>query len=478
MRTKSDALKRIETESKRFLGMETEKSIEEFRQCVVEEIFLKKLKYDCSSSKRIDWRKEQHIYIINDELKIKITFDEVDERNIVNRLFRDYTEKGVKDSTVEWGIVISPKGIWLFNNGIGKGKANFQTKKTVLKIVHGINSDQDYFDFFSYDNILGIAPNTCYYKDIAEYKNCYYKGSEKSWTAYSSALKRFFKYCCVDMKNDYYKNMADSIYDRIERQDFYSYIREKTKLKSENTLKNVFFYIKDFMCCMSKNRLFDISTKEMLDGFSKTLKQNERRNVIDPDKLKKAIQYLGTGKNKERDVTMLLMELSFGLERRKLRLLKWKENFDWNNDGGIKDKLKLEGKEMRMPKELIAALERLKALNVGGDYVFYRTKDNGKEPMQEDVINDVFSKLTKVDPKDEYYKSLTPANIRGSLGRYLLEQKGVPLEKIIYLMNIEIWNLGNYISLKDIDRIIEQRLEEKKEEHPMEEFLKNLNCNF
>lgn len=225
---------------------------------------------------------------------------------------------------------------------------------------------------------------------------------------------------------------------------------------------------------MSVKGIFEISTKAMLDGFTKILKQGERRNVIDSDKLnrlKKAIQYLDTGKNKERDVAMFLMELSFGLERRKLRFLKWKENFGWNNDGSIKDKLKLEEKELHMPKELKKALQRLRALGVSGDYVFYRTRDNGEEPIREDVINDVFSKLTKIDPNDEYYKSLTPANIRGSLVRYLLE-RGEALEKIIYLMNIEIWNLGNYISLKDINYIIGQRNE--KESHPMEEFLEKL----
>lgn len=225
------------------------------------------------------------------------------------------------------------------------------------------------------------------------------------------------------------------------------------------------------MCCMSEKSAFDISTKTMLDGFSKILKQDERQNVINLEKLKKAIQYLETGKNKERDVAMFLMELSFGLERRKLRFLKWRENFDWNNDGSIKEKLKLEEKEIRMPGELIKALQRLKALGVSGDYVFYRTKDNGEEPIREDVINDVFSKLTKIDPNDEYYKALTPANIRASLVRYLFEQ-GESLEKIIYLMNIEIWNLGNYISLKDIEYIVEQR--KKKENHPMEEFFEKL----
>lgn len=56
--------------------------------------------------------------------------------------------------------------------------------------------------------------------------------------------------------------------------------------------------------------------------------------------------------------------------------------------------------------------------------------------------------------KDAYYEALTPANIRASLVRYLLRE-GAALEEIIYLMNIEIRNLGNYISLKDIDNINE-----------------------
>lgn len=469
MRKNADGLKRIEAESKKFLNTGEESTIEEFRKYVFGEILRKKLGYDSASI--VNWSIKQQVYIINDKLKIKITFDEVNERSMVNRLFRDYTEEGVKDSTAEWGMVISPKGIWLFNNNIGKGQSDFQTKKTVLEIVYGKNSDQYYFDFLSYNNILGIEPNTYFFKDIAEYRNCYYKGSEKSWPAYSSALKRFLKYCSIDMGKWYLKSETNNVYDTIELTDFYSYIEKKTKLEKENTLKNVFFYIKDFMCCMSEKSAFDISTKAMLDGFSKTLKQDERRNVINSEKLKKAIQYLDAGKNKERDVAMFLMELSFGLERRKLRFLKWKENFDWNNDGSIKDKLKLEEKEIRMPRELIRALQRLKALGVSGDYVFYRTKDNGKEPIREDVINDVFSKLSRIDSNDEYYKSLTPANIRASLVRYLLEQ-GESLEKIIYLMNIEIWNLGNYISLKEIDCIVGQRKE--KEDHPMGKLLEKL----
>ena len=115
-----------------------------------EEIFQKKLGYDYAST--MDRNVEQQVYIVDKRLKIKITLAEVDERSVVNRLFRDYTEEGVKNSTVEWGMVISPKGIWLFNNNIGKGQSDFQMKKTVLEIIYGKNSDQGYFDFLSYDN--------------------------------------------------------------------------------------------------------------------------------------------------------------------------------------------------------------------------------------------------------------------------------------------------------------------------------------
>ena len=64
----ADGLKRIEAESKKFLNVERESAIEEFRQCVFEEIFRKKLGYDCSSSMNLNWNNEQQVYIINDKL--------------------------------------------------------------------------------------------------------------------------------------------------------------------------------------------------------------------------------------------------------------------------------------------------------------------------------------------------------------------------------------------------------------------------
>lgn len=472
----TDILRKIEKKLQQFVNVERKSDIEEFERYVFEEILCKELGYDYLSISDLKCKPRE--VIVDKKLKIKITLDEVNERSTANRLFREYTKNGVKNSFVEWGLVLSPKGIWLFNNNIhDDGKLDFQTKKTVLKIVFGNNSDQKYFDFYSCKNILGYEPNVNYFKDIAEYRNHFYKGSEKSWAAYSSTLKRFFKH--YSQSEGYLKNGHDSIYNKIKITDFYRYINEETKLEKENTLKNVFFYIKDFMSCMSDNSAFDISTKDMVEGFYKTLKKNERKDVIDEVKLKRALQYLNSGKNRERDTAIFLMELSFGLERRKLRLLRWDVNFSDRENGitGSMEELIVDGKSRNMPKELIKALERLRALEMPGEYVFYRTKEKGSEPMREDAVNSVFSRLTTIDPKDEYYRSLTPANIRGSLVRYLL-RKGESLEKIIYFMNIEIGNLGNYISSKDIDGIIEKRIEDSKKaeeyQHPMEDFLKEL----
>ena len=73
MRKSADGLKKIEEESKKYLKAEKESTIEEFRKCVFEEVFRKKLGYDCASS--LKWSVEQQVYIINDKLKVRYIFD-------------------------------------------------------------------------------------------------------------------------------------------------------------------------------------------------------------------------------------------------------------------------------------------------------------------------------------------------------------------------------------------------------------------
>ena len=69
MQNSIDVLKRIETESKRFINIEKEGVIEEFHQCVFEQIFRKGMGYTFCSP--MDWNDDQQLYIVNHKLKIK-----------------------------------------------------------------------------------------------------------------------------------------------------------------------------------------------------------------------------------------------------------------------------------------------------------------------------------------------------------------------------------------------------------------------
>lgn len=468
-------LDRIALESKRFLGMQNVNTLEDFRESVLENIFLKEMKY-WELIPPID-RKKQEI-TVEQRIKIKVTLDEVQDKKATELLFKDRLNGQVKKSKNEWGILISPKGLWLLNNSVyDKSTEVFRNKKIVLEIIHGKNTDQKYFEFFSCENIIGDSPNTNYFRDIIEYKNRYYKGNEKSWRTYHSALKRFFKFYSKDI--DYFKNEEVSVYDEIEQPDFVRYTRAEMKIEKESTLKNAFFYIKDFMNCMSDSRAFDISTKNITSKYPQIFEKTKKQNIMNELKLRKVIQCLGRGRNSKRDVVLFLMFMSFGFERRKICLMKWNQVIFLEDSKAI---LQFEGREVPMPQKLIEALKDLKSENISR-YIFYRTKKNGDEPMRENAVNDIFSKLSNINPCDSFYQLLTPANIRRSVFKYLLEH-GCPLEEVMYLMNIEIWNLGNYLSHEDIDYIVAARKESKSGEetnkntcmrvHPMESFLEML----
>lgn len=475
MRKNYDALREIAAESRKYIGIVGENAEENFRESVLESLFLKKLGYE----ERIpiaEQRKKE--IVIGGRLKIKATLDEVEERKVADRLFTEMVDGEVREVGIEWGILINPKGIWLFNNQVqNRTKGFFQSGITVLEIIHGKNTDQKYFDFFSYENIMGLKPGANYFRDIIKYKNYSYKGSEKSWKAYHSALKRFFKYYAES--RGYFKNENNSVYDGIYIPDFQKYVITEMKAEKENTLKNAFFYIKGFMVCMTDNRAFDISTKELINVFSQEFETEEKQTIIEPVRLKKVVQYLQKGKNKERDVAMFLMLLAFGTERRKLCSLKW-DDIETIDGGRV---LKQGGRKVPIPSKLAEALEELKNLEISSKYVFYRTKSNKEEPMREPAVNEVFSRLANIDPKDPFFKLITPANIRSSLVQYLFRQ-GYPLEEIMYLVNIEIWNLGNYLSREDIDLVVDKRREKATDDidrpntcvkiHPMDSFIEQL----
>lgn len=169
-----------------------------------------------------------------------------------------------------------------------------------------------------------------------------------------------------------------------------------------------------------------------------------------------------------RNKTILLFFLAYGMERRKICALKWANVH-------LKSKLLMIGqKKYPMPDYLIEMLARLREEGTSGDHVFCNS--DGKA-LSDGAVNTILSGIAKVDLDDGFYNWLTPANIRRYLARYLLRH-GYPLEKILYLMDIDGYKLESYLPKEEI----EDRFWEKCEEpaisleawHPMETFLEQL----
>ena len=99
--------------------------------------------------------------------------------------------------------------------------------------------------------------------------------------------------------------------------------------------------------------------------------------------------------------------------------------------------------------------------------------------MSDGAINTILSGIAKADIEDPFYSQLTPANIRRCLAGYLL-RRDYPLEKILYLMDIEGYKLGSYISKEEIEKKFWNKCKEEDRilcptgGHPMENFLERL----
>ena len=436
---------------------ETNMDENEFYERVVKSIFIKEMKYKTENSSSIEYK---HTFQTEDMVI----------RSFVNGTYEKelfLLSKLIKERDCTWGILIHAAGICLINSKVGKNSNdNFKNSDIVLEIIYGLNTDQKYFKFFSAENTIGERKNACFFKDIIDYKNNIYKGTEKSWYAYHSGLKRFLAYF-ADHKGDY--GYEDNIYDSIEYAFFVEFVKKGTSCKSLTSARNLFFYIKDFMQEKSKKKEFD-NPDWLKISFPEFMPKDKRQDVFCIDKLKIALKFLERNKSRNgiRNKTLLLFLLAYGMERRKLCALKW-ENINFRNKLLIIDK-----KRYPMPTYLLEMLRELENQRMAKEYIFCNR--NG-EALSDGAVNTILSGISRVDMQDGFYSQLTPANIRRYLAKYLMEH-AYPLEKILYIMDIEGYKLESYIPTKDIEKAFWRKCEEPvvcpEGQHPMEGFLEKL----
>ena len=82
---------------------------------------------------------------------------------------------------------------------------------------------------------------------------------------------------------------------------------QKDTIATVNSLKNQFFYVKDFIVKKTDNGEFDVSSNVVINRCEKILRKKMELEEVDERKIKKAIKYLEAGRNGLRDKTIFLI---------------------------------------------------------------------------------------------------------------------------------------------------------------------------
>ena len=188
-------------------------------------------------------------------------------------------------------------------------------------------------------------------------------------------------------------------------------------------------------------------------------------------KIRTALKWIEKKKsyNSVRDITLILFLLSFGTERRKLCNLMWEyisDDFHILNTGQIAKVIPTHlNKWLRILKN-----EQLKNTTTqNAVYVFGNKGTNLSKPIEESRINEILTGLSKVNPTDDFYKLLTPQNIRKWLFHRLLETHS--LQDVMVFMEISISNLNSYLTQNELSKYITSNFFET---YPLDDLTKEL----
>lgn len=342
----------------------------------------------------------------------------------------------------EWTILFSKEALWLINNNIKTMETEFRSNKIVLRVLFNSKTDLEYLEYFSYDNLVNNK-KSYYFKDIISYKNSLYSAKENNWYQYHGALKRFFHYY-ISLDN-YKRDETKSCYDEIKLRDFIGYIKFQRNIRSNNSVKNQFFYVKDFMMKMTNNKNFNVSSNVVLKSFKSDFNpQTYKVEESDIFKMVKIIQYLECRRNGIRDTVVFLFLLCYGIERRKLCEITWHDiDEDFKN-------IKIDKRWINMPHIMQEKLRLLRSeVPIEAVYVLGNTRTKYIKPIRVELINGIMEDICNIDTVDPFYKMMSPINIRKWLFKYMLKRKE-PLQNIIKMMNISTNNISSYVSDEEL----------------------------
>lgn len=380
----------------------------------------------------------------------------------------EYLSRG----NIEWGILSNGKRYLLINKYIDN-KEHYFEDKVVLDINLAKKYDLNYIKYLGKECLFETNV-TKYYRYIAEYKALKFPGDgyNKSWSSYKSTLYNFF---------DYYANKEKKFrpLEQIRVDDFKDYLeftekdKENTnkKLESIHTFKNKYSYVRSMFIELKKSKKitqhhFEEDRNALIDLFD--VKPKDEINHLSTKNIQVINDYLINSHKSVRDLIIFLLCIYIGIERATI------SNFTWDMIDFNKEVIKIGSRELAIPDKLNSLLIQLKEENktnkIKGNHLFYAYYNKKYNVLKDNSINQIFSKLNKIDEEDEKWADFSPQYIRNNLIKTLFEND-YSIEEIAYLTGMDLANMSKIIGYEDICKKVNPKRKKILPKHPFHDLL-------
>ncbi|MBT2254813.1 tyrosine-type recombinase/integrase [Priestia megaterium] len=373
--------------------------------------------------------------------------------------------KYIIDGSHEWGLLTNGRKYILINEKI-EGTA---LDKVVFNIDIFNKKDTELLKYLRKENLFDV-PITNYFKEIAQFKAIKYPNGGSSWNNYKSTLYNFFKYYSTNLKR--YRELS-----LIRVEEFEDFLQHEMEMKNNkdsgrkivsiDTFDNKYSHIRSFFHTLNiRSNGFDEEKVQLIRRMNLKEEIVESNELLTEENIELILNFYSNRRDSIRNKALILLCLSFGLERSTILSL--------TINSIKKDKLIIGNRELVMPKKLQLILEELKEqhkLNkVKDDCLFFTKYNNDYKPLSESTINYIFDTVSEIDKSNLNWKKLSTAYIRSTLIKKLFDNN-FSLEEIVYLTGADLSSLSNLIPIDEIINNVKTRKKNYKKVHPFYQFL-------
>ncbi|MBZ5480233.1 type I restriction enzyme HsdR N-terminal domain-containing protein [Bacillus sp. T_4] len=373
--------------------------------------------------------------------------------------------KGYIDNSHEWGLLSNGRKYILINKNIQGSDLD----RVVFSIDIFNKKDTELIQYFRKENLFDV-PITNYFKEIAQFKAIKYPNGGSSWNNYKSTLYNFFKYYSANLKR--YRELS-----LIRVEEFEDFLQHEMEIKNNknsgrkivsiDTFDNKYSHIRSFFHTLNiRSNGFDEEKVQLIRRMNLKEEIVESNELLTEENIESILNFYSNRRDSIRNKALILLCLSFGLERSTILSL--------TINSIKKNKLIIGNRELVMPKKLQLILEELKEqhkLNkVKDDCLFFTKYNNHYKPLSESTINYIFDTVSEIDKSNLNWKKLNTAYIRSTLIKKLFDNN-FSLEEIVYLTGADLSSLSNLIPIDEIIENVKTRKKSYQKIHPFHKFL-------